>query len=381
MKKQGTKTFRILLTGMLLVATSLTTPIASAQDGGNVVQILNQIAARIDAIVSVVASYIFQPTPNLGATLTTNYTSSTTVPPNIVSQVKTLNDVNLRDGLSPSANLSTVSLLSLTKNLPASDTVVLVPAALQQFQSTALSYLQGSQSQSDQQQKLAVGNENFNYQALMSYPNFTTAQQNNALNFIKTIADMATPISKFSLQDQTTTDADFKALSNRYQQQVINNVEASPKYQAYQAARRTLLAQQSAGLSNLYYLYAKRVPIPNIAAGDTALGTPNPSAQQIEDYIFTWRTMTPTWYQQMSTAAPATVARETLFVLVEIERALNNLHHDNMRFLSLSAINQLQTVSGGKRTLSITEPQILKVYQDEVARAKKDQQGISTPAG
>lgn len=379
MKKRGNKALKILFGGIILASSSLTVQTASAQDS-NVVQVLNQIAARIDSIVSVVASYIFQPTPNLGATVTTNYTNFT-IAPQVVSQVQQLNNQDLLTGLSPSSDVATINLTMMTKAIPASDSAIIIPGPLQVLQSNALNFLKAGLPQTTQQQALAVNNQNFNYQSLVSYPVYTGQQQQYALNYIKTVADSATPISQFSLQAQTATDKDFQGLPFKYQQQVINDVQSSPTYQKYQAQRRTMIAQQSAALANLYRIYTKRLPQPSLLPGDTAIGTPAPSIQQIEDYIATWRVTNPTWYAQMSTAAPATVARETLFVLAEIEKELHNIHMDNEKLITFAAINELQSISGAKKGLAVIEPNAVQVFTDSVAKAKASKDKASGGGG
>lgn len=376
MKKPSKRKLKIFFSTVLIVSAFTVQP-AQAQDSGSIVQVLNHIAARIDSIVSVVASYIFQPTPNIGTTVTTNYTNFT-ITPQIVSQVTQLADQDLTQGLSPTSESLTLNLTLLTKALRASDSVILGSAAQQALQSNALNFLRGTGPvPTTQQQALAANNANFDYQSLVSYPGYTQQQQAYALNYIRTVADMATPVSKFSLQDKIKNDKDFQTLQLRYQQQVINDVESSPKYQIYQARRRTILAQQSAGLTNLYRIYAKRIPQPSLQAGDSGLNTPAPSIQQIEDYIATWRVSNPNWYAQMSTAAPTTIARETLFVLAEIERELHNLHLDNERIITLMAINQVQSITAAKQGLVIIEPDAVQVYSDAVTKAKQDQSKVT----
>nr|MDQ2993849.1 hypothetical protein [Pseudomonadota bacterium] len=130
----------------------------------------------------------------------------------------------------------------------------------------------------------------------------------------------------------------------------------SSAWQEFSLARRSLLSSQSAGLSTLYYLAAQRTP--------KDPSDPNsPSPESIASAIANWRTApapqgTPpdqTWYMQMQTALPAAVARETLFVLAEMQRELHQMRLENQRMMALQAVQGLGMLTAGKTILGMKQ--------------------------
>jgi hypothetical protein len=268
-------------------------------------------------------------TPNAANTIETNYTrnNSTGVP--VAQQVTTLNVADLTQALAPDMNKLNVNLFNLA-NIPSID---IASAAV-------------TPSPAGVPQNIITSTNDFNYQSLMTPHLYDTSkgEDQNALNFIRFISDYAEPLSAFNLESFLNA----QNLTLNQKRQVIQSVQTAPDYQTYIVARRTLAAQQSAALTILYQIYARRLPIPNIKAADTALNRDNPSALQIEDYIANWRTSSPAWYQAMETAPPATIARETLYVLAEIQRQLQSIRMDNERLASMQAINQLAAMGATK---------------------------------
>ena len=234
-------------------------------------------------------------------------------------------------------------------------------------------YTQGTQT--TMQAALAQGDKNLDFETfinpcttkttgntktpLCGFSYSTTDLQKNALNYIRFVSSYATPISNLSLSSYPESQLSAE------QKTTIQN---SASYQTYQVQRRQLVANQSAMLSPLYSIYQRRLPIPSIHASDTALGVETPSAAQIDHYIATWRTASPIWYTQMSTAAPSVVARETLFVLAEMQKQLHQIHLDNERLIAITAINQLGMLQNAKITLGITEKQVQNQISDQIKK-------------
>lgn len=346
---------------------SVSTAQAQAFDPSALVSAINAIRASLDGIVNTAATYIFQTPPNVGNELVTNNTQSTaiqTVMPNVVA----LNDQDILSGLVPNVQNPNASLTQLA-SIQASDTIL---------QSTVMSGVPlpfySSAAQSNMQNALAQGNENLNFASLAQPLSYTTQDmQNLALNYLRFVSGYAVPISNFSLNSYSESQLSTK------QKLTFQN---SPAYQSYQVQRRSLIAQQSAILSNLYYIYAKRLPIQTIHASDTALGVETPSAAQIQDYVSTWRTSTPTWYTQMATASPSNVARETLYVLAEMQSELHRMHLENERIIALLATSQIQTVQQNKIGLGLIEKNIkdqLNQIIQQNAKAGTTQQQSQTP--
>jgi len=127
-------------------------------------------------------------------------------------------------------------------------------------------------------------------------------------------------------------------------QSIVNN----PTYQKYQLTVRSLLASKSVALSNLNYLLSERTPVKGLAE---KAGIPNnpklprgyASPLEVENYIANQRLNNPKWAEAMKTASPATVNREQLIILAEIERGLHRNHLDNERLLATLSVMMLQS--------------------------------------
>lgn len=176
-----------------------------------------------------------------------------------------------------------------------------------------------------------LNNDNLNFDVLIAPLAFvsdnkgtTPSPEVESLNFIRFLSSQANPLQV----------ADPKTLQG-----------ADPnKRTAYLVTLRNYVASQSVATSNLYQMLAKRHVIPNLGAqaGMTdAQGNPvtDASQLQVENYIATRRVNNPAWYHAMEKASPTAVARETLYVLAEIESSLNDLKRTNERMLAtLSAM-------------------------------------------
>ncbi len=343
---------------------------AQGFDPTALIQAINAIRASLDGIVNTAATYIFQTPPNVGSELVTNNTQGNTAFPTIMPTVVNLNNTDILNGLVPNTANPNAALTQLAA-IQASDTIL---------QSTVASGVPmpfySSAAQNNLQNSLAQGNENLNFTSLISPPNLayaTSDLQTLASNYLKFVSNYAVPISNFSLSSYTQSQISTK------QKLTFQN---SPAYQAYQVQRRSVIAQQSAILSNLYYIYAKRLPIQSIHASDTALGVETPSAAQIDDYVATWRTSSPTWYTQMATAAPSVVARETLSVLAEMQTEIHRMHQDNERIIALLATAQIQQIQNNKIALALVEKNIrdqLNTIIEQNSKAGTTQQAGQTP--
>jgi intracellular multiplication protein IcmX len=83
---------------------------------------------------------------------------------------------------------------------------------------------------------------------------------------------------------------------------------------------------------------------PNLPAGYA-------SPLEVENYIANERLNNPQWFQEMKTASPATVQREQVLILAEIESALQRNHLDNERLLATLSIMALQSSQTGQLML------------------------------
>jgi hypothetical protein len=344
---------------------------ASAQSDG-VIAALTGILYSINALVWTAANYIFQTPPNVGTEVVTNYAQNTALQ-SISPNVQMLNEQDITSGLAPNTSTPNVKLIQLA-SIQASDTVV--PGLT--LAGVPIPFFSQATEQ-NKQNALAQGNKNLNFQSLITPTAYTTPdQQNMALNFIHFISGYATPISNLNLSSYPESQLSMK--------QKID-IQNSPAYQAYAVQRRQLIAQQSAILTNLYWIYSKRIPIQSLNPSDVAAGTmpppntttnitPNaptqthPSARQIEEFTATWRTLnqtlSPKWYTQMSVASATNVEREKLFILAEIEALLYRMHQDNERIIALMAINQVASLQTAKTTLALAEKQVQDMINGKI---------------
>lgn len=135
---------------------------------------------------------------------------------------------------------------------------------------------------------------------------------------------------------------------------------------AYLVGLRSYVAAQSIGISNLNQMFARRVTVDGLGAkaGITHPGPPGglsgpvPQTQtdasqlEVDDYVAERRVKDPTWYGKMEKAAPVTVARETLYVLAEIEKSLNDQRKTNERILATLSAMELMSADNKRLGLS-----------------------------
>lgn len=153
-------------------------------------------------------------------------------------------------------------------------------------------------------------------------------QANYALNYLQLISDSIEPISNLTPASAFTTGTpstdDIKALVN----------DRSQVYQNFMNLRRSWLAAWSAAYDNLYYIYTQH-SIPTDANGNQV---GNDSPMEISARIATARTSSPQWYSDIHGASSTVLQRETVFILAEIQRDLNEMRRENQRLLALQAI-------------------------------------------
>ena len=164
---------------------------------------------------------------------------------------------------------------------------------------------------------------------------------------------------------------------------------------------RTLLAIRSISINALNQLINERTPMPGLAAAAGLDKLTNPTAKetqelkenvasplQVEDYQANHRFEDPNWYHSIQSDSPATVQRNTLILLTEIEHQNYQAHIDRERLLSAILASNLQrnlttmsTVlqqSGGEvnseinSVLNPKQPQKAKKLFQKVMRKRKN---------
>lgn len=188
------------------------------------------------------------------------------------------------------------------------------------------------------------GNSMFNFESLMGYstyanqvmacnPGTTQDISNYASNFVRYAADIARQPAMFSINQLVQ--------NNTLTPDQAYTLEGSREWQDFELYRRHLVSVQSAGLSNLYYLYNQRVADAN-----------GNSPELLADQTATWRTSSKQWYTDMSTALPTVLLREQVFILAEMQRDLHEMRKENERALASQAILLLRGTALSKSILA-----------------------------
>lgn len=143
-------------------------------------------------------------------------------------------------------------------------------------------------------------------------------------------------------------------LSKLKNSDLTNALNANRDFQNYIVALRNQAAITSVGLSNLYFLYASRIPqptstytslFPNFNLKQTPL-YPSASAAQVDNYIANRRFQDPQWVKNIETAdGPAQLQRETIYLLRDLLYEEYQRRLIDERILAAVSVTQLNTVN------------------------------------
>ena len=229
---------------------------------------------------------------------------------------------------------------SLTTEAPASDTLYYNDPTV-----ASMSFLTGSNNML--QKPKTMNDDYFNAASILGPTNYTPEQKKAAEMF-----------STYLTQDYSypSDNINFNRVRNKISQLkgdrkysdinvLLNNLMNDPSYQKYQLTVRSNTAASSVSHDSLNHLIAERTPVKNLGATANikdANGKPiiDASPLDVEKYTATHRVKSKQWYDQVQAAAPATVQRETLVVLSEIEAQLYQAHLDRERMITLMATQQ-----------------------------------------
>ncbi len=269
---------------------------------------------------------------------------------------------------------------NLTKKLPASDTLYSAVLGV-----GTRSYLRGGSALA----KPKTNNDNYFDMSTLLAPNaYTPKQQKAASGFITFLTKDYTPY---------TQGIDFNTLRsalNNYKNKPsviaakLNELMNSHQFKTYQLNVRSAIAARSVGLNNMNYLLQERSPIktesPNARLAEvskTVLGASYKpcykgpctyaSPLQVSNYIADHRVDSPAWYERMKTASPATVQRETLFVLAEIENQNQQAHLDRERMLATLSAMQLQSAASSQMLMRVKATDLNKEIKDIASSLRK----------
>ena len=167
-----------------------------------------------------------------------------------------------------------------------------------------------------------------------------TSQVQDAENFIRYVSFEFAPTP-------TITQENFVGLYNE-----ATDTKNTPAYQAekmaalsnYFVTRRSLAAQQSVAIANLYSILSKRMPQTTNSADKTAA----PTSEALNEYVMATRRLydpklgNNQWIDQINTASTATVEKEIARVLAEIHYQLYLNGQQQERLLLTNSILTLQ---------------------------------------
>jgi hypothetical protein len=321
---------------------------AQAATLDDVVNSINQLRAYIQGVVETANKLLFEQNPSLPATVVGNVGNKTA---RTISETttQTVTGTSIATSLTQQDDKELQRLASLI----ASDSYL--PKAHQWIFSRA--------PESD---PTKFGDLSMSLEALLgttSYANFNIDDltKNPAYNFIQFASSAYQPLMSIQLAK------DIASLPEEKKATLQNN----PDFQKYRAALRSNLAAQSIGLSNLYSLMAKRVPQAGLG---TKAGIPdktNASELEIQQYLASRRSQNIEWYKQMAAASPATVSRESLFVLAEMQQQLFQMQLVNERILATLSMMEMQQNTLNKN-FYITPMEIAVKNQVDNALGKKE---------
>lgn len=298
------------------------------------------IARTVNATVTTVAGMVYEQNPNVPGTMATNisqqdamqttkgrYTniSNELVKQSLVNDEKpapiVINDTGSKNNkieLKPSSTLELA-------NLPASDYLAPGGSAVAKLFPGLQPKLPG----------VDTGNANFNATSLLEPTVYSDTQISQAYNFIQYLGRLDEPLMDGAMAwDKLTAE----------QKEDLQKTTAG---QEYKVALRSLIANRSVALDNLYYLMAQRIPQAGLGT-KAGMTQANASPLEVEKHMATRRADNATWYTNMESAAPATVAREQLYVMAEIEKMLFQIHLDNQRVLATLSTMELQNATQQK---------------------------------
>lgn len=330
------------------------------QGGSGLAKYLESV---VNATVKTVASMVYEFNPSYPTTVALN-TQQPKVVGSVSTQTQQLTQCEIENSLpQPSSDTSAlrnissicnqgkfnvVKSLSQLAAIPGTDTVYVPSNIFPIF----------SQKQS---LDLATGDKNFNFNTLLSSEIYDDATYAQAINFLNYTGQ---------LYDQLPVPP-TQGMSQKQKIQLQNN----PVYQKNQVDIRAFIAARSVALNNLFKIIAERTAQDNIISlnlKDQA-GQAIQSAAQYQHYLATRRVNNPKWYDQMSQASPSTIARESLFVLAEIQHQLYQLHQDNIRLISTVSVIQLQGQQFNKSNLQLNAQNVQNVVKQQ-GQAKQQQQ-------
>lgn len=315
---------------------------AQAATLDDVVNSINQLRIYIQSGWETVTKLMFEENPSLPATIVGNEGNKTAINQSAATTQTTTTSA-IKNALTQQDDKETQRLATLI----ASDTYL--PEGHRS--------IFGDKKESNAAQ---LGDLSLSLEGLLgvnSYNNFdfNDLTKNPSYNFIQFATNAYQPLMSVELAK------DIEALPKEKKMELQNNSD----FQKYRAALRSYLAAQSVGLNNLYQLMAERVPQPGLGSNAGIPGKSDASEIEIQQYLANRRSQSTDWYKQMASASPATVSRETLFVLAEMRQQLFQMQLVNERILATLSLMQMQQNSQTKVLTIVPMESAIKTQVDK----------------
>lgn len=196
-----------------------------------------------------------------------------------------------------------------------------------------------------------INNALFNFGSIITPVAYTTTQEKTAKDFVKYAAQ--------STQD-LAAGVDFNVLHNN--PAALKSLVADPIYEKYKLTIRTILSIRSMLINNLNQLIAERTPMQGLGTAAGLTANQKASPLQVEAYQANHRIEDTNWYTTIQNASPATLQRETLIVLAEIEHQNYQAHLDRERLLA--AVTALGLQNNATTTNGVLMQEAPKVQQE-----------------
>lgn len=135
-------------------------------------------------------------------------------------------------------------------------------------------------------------------------------------------------------------------------QSKLQSLRNNPNFMQYVVGIRSYVANQSLGMSNLYAIYNRHKPDPDLG-GKIGLHNQSLSIADAEDYLAKRRIADKQWFKNMEAASPVTVLREILYVLAEIRYEMHQSRNDSERMLATLTALELQSLTQRQTQLEI----------------------------
>ncbi len=187
-------------------------------------------------------------------------------------------------------------------------------------------------------------------------------QAQQAANFIRYVTGAVAPVALPKRADYekllniANTDPGTDSTATFQQKQ------AQATLASYFASLRIYAAQSSVGFGNLYYIFSKRAP-QNTLGTDGTPSTNSQSSQALSEFTMaTWRLFNPdqsaktTWLSQINKASSATVEKEMVTLLAEINYQLYLNRQQEERLLLTNTLLLLQNARASQPTASSLAP-------------------------